>query len=271
MIMENYQKKTIRSVFTVKNKSFITPHYIRVVFEITNDQLDLLANVKPGSNNKIFIPPKGMNVIYFTNKESVVLSELLPVMRTYTNRSIDFEKRELSIDFVAHGDNGPASSWAQKAEAGDILGIGMKESVRDLVPPADEYLLVGDSTALPVIGCILEQLPKGANVKAILEVHGKKDEINLSSPANVSIKWVHNKHPESGSELAEVVRRIQLPEAKTKRFAFIAAEYETVKNLRSYFKDEKDWDRTEFNASAYWRAGKTESQSASERREEKQA
>lgn len=266
--MENYQKKTIRSVFTVKNKTFITPHYIRVVFEVTNEQLDLLANVKLGSNNKIFIPPKGMNVIYFTNKESVVLSELLPVMRTYTNRRIDFEKRELSIDFVAHGDNGPASSWAQKAEAGDILGIGMKESVRDLVPHADEYLLVGDSTALPVIGCILEQLPKGANVKAILEVHGKKDEIALSSPANLSINWVHNEHPENGSNLAEIVKGMPLPEAK--RFAFVAAEYDTVKKLRNYFK-ETNWDRSEFSASAYWKAGKTESQSASERREEKQS
>lgn len=267
--MENYQKKVIRSAFTVKHKSFITPHYIRVVFEVTNEQLDWIANVKPGSNNKIYIPPKGMNVIYFTNKESVVLSELLPVMRTYTTRSIDFEKKELSIDFVAHGDNGPASGWAQNAEAGDILGIAMKESVRDLVPQADEYLLVGDATALPVIGSILEQLPKGVNVKAVLEVYGKKDKIDFISQANVSIDWVYNKHPEKGSELAQFVKSILLPDIKTKRFAFIAAEYNTVKVLRNYFKVEKGWDRSEYNASSYWKAGKTESESTAERREEK--
>ena len=267
--MENYQKKIIRSVFTVKHKFFITPHYIRVVFDINNEQLDLLANVKSGSNNKIYIPPKGMNVIYFTNKESSAAKELLPVMRTYTTRNIDLEKRELSIDFVAHGDNGPASAWAQKAEAGDILGIAMKDSVRDLVPPADEYLLIGDATALPVIGSILEQLPKDSLVKAVLEVYGKKDKIDFVSQANVIVEWVYNKHPENGSELAKWIKKIPLPDKTTKRFAFIAAEYNTVKALRSYFKEEKDWDRSEYNASAYWKAGKTENESNTERREEK--
>ncbi|MFG4003137.1 siderophore-interacting protein [Flavobacterium aquidurense] len=267
--MENYQKKVIRSVFTVKKKSFITPHYIRVIFDVTNEQLDLLANVKPGSNNKIYIPPKGMNVIYFANKESNVLSELLPVMRTYTTRSIDFEKRELCIDFVAHGDNGPASAWAQKAEAGDILGIAMKGNAKDLVLQADEYLLIGDSTALPVIGNILEQLPKGVNVKAVLEVYGKKDKIDFVSQATVSVDWVYNKNPEKGSELSKWIKKISLPEIKIKRFAFIAAEYNTVKALRSYFKEEIGWERSQYNASSYWKAGKTETESNTERREEK--
>lgn len=268
--MENYQKKVIRSVFTVKNKSLITPHYIRVIFDVTNEQLDLLTHVKPGSNNKIYIPPKGMNVIYFASKESNVLPELLPVMRTYTTRSIDFQKRELCIDFVAHGDNGSASARAQKAEAGDILGIAMKESVKELVPLADEYLLIGDATALPVIASILEQLPKGANVKAVLEIHGKKDKMNLLSQANLHIDWLYNPHPENGSELAEFIKGILIPEAKTKKFAFVAAEHETVKLLRTYFKEERGWERTEYTASAYWKAGKTESESTVERRNEKQ-
>lgn len=86
------ETKKIRSVFTVKKKLLITPHFIRVVFHIGENQAELLANVKSGSNNKIFIP---------TEENSTV-------MRTYTNRKIDLEKHELSIDFVAHGDNGPA-------------------------------------------------------------------------------------------------------------------------------------------------------------------
>ena len=59
-----------------------------------------MANVKSGSNNKIFIPAEEENVA---------------LIRTYTNRKIDLEEKELSIDFVAHGDNGPASAWALKA------------------------------------------------------------------------------------------------------------------------------------------------------------
>ncbi|PWW17569.1 siderophore-interacting protein [Chryseobacterium sp. AG844] len=135
------ETKKIRSVFTVKKKLFITPHLIRVIFDIDEKQAELLANVKSGSNNKIFIP----------TEENIIL------IRTYTNRKIDLEEKELSVDFVAHGDNGPASAWALKAKPGDLLEIGMKESSKPLVPNADFYLLAGDATALPVICAIAEQ------------------------------------------------------------------------------------------------------------------
>ena len=99
-----------------------------------DEQTELLAGVRPGSNNKIFIP------VGNDGQETIV--------RTYTNRKIDLEKKELSVDFVAHGDNGPTSAWALKAKAGDHLGIGMKESLRPLVPESDRYLLAGEMQQL---------------------------------------------------------------------------------------------------------------------------
>ena len=35
-----------------------------------------------------------------------------PLLRSYTVRAFDGERRELTLDFVDHGDAGPASSWA---------------------------------------------------------------------------------------------------------------------------------------------------------------
>src|ERR1700710_1641565 len=42
-----------------------------------------------------------------------------PVVRTYTVRAWEPEAKQLSIDFVVHGDAGIAGPWAANAQAGD--------------------------------------------------------------------------------------------------------------------------------------------------------
>ncbi|MDR4954086.1 siderophore-interacting protein [Chryseobacterium sp. ES2] len=237
------ETKKIHSVFTVKKKLFITPHLIRVIFNIDEKQAELLANVKSGSNNKIFIPAEEENIT---------------LIRTYTNRKIDLEEKELSVDFVAHGDNGPASAWALKTKPGGLLEIGMKESSKPLVPNADFYLLAGDATALPVICAISEQFPSYVRAKIILEVAGKEDELILCSAADISVEWLHNPHPEQGSKLAEAVKSVQFPPGVLKEYVYIAAEYSTVHELRTYFKTTLEWDPHGMYICSYWKAGQAE-------------
>lgn len=236
------ETKKIRSVFTVKKKLFITPNLIRVIFHIDENQVELLANVKSGSNNKIFIPTE----------------ENGTVMRTYTNRKIDLEERELSVDFVAHGDNGPASAWALKANPGDLLEIGMKKSTKPLVPDADFYLIAGDATALPVICAIAEQFPSYVRAKIMLEVASREDQLILCSAADLSVEWLHNPHPEQGSKLAEMVKAVQFPPGVLKEYIYIAAEYATVHELRSYFKTTLEWDPHGMYICSYWKSGQAE-------------
>lgn len=253
--MEQIRKNVVRSVFTVKEKKFLTPHYIRVVFVVSDQQIELFKNARAGENNKIFLPIAGRNTIVFPD-ECIADNEPYSIRRTYTTRYIDYHKKELWIDFVAHGDNGPASAWAIQAKAGAILGIAMKESLRPLFPDVEEYFLVGDSTALPVIGAILEQLPQGVKVMAILEVFGKEDEIIFCSKANLTIEWLHNPNPEKGSNIEKEVRKMVFPPVS--RFVFVAAEFSTVKNTRNFFKQELEWHSHEYSIISYWKNGERE-------------
>ncbi|REC45309.1 siderophore-interacting protein [Chryseobacterium pennipullorum] len=246
MIEDSGKTNKIRSVFTVKNKKYLTPHLIRVVFEIDKSQSKLLANVRSGSNNKILIPS--------AEREGNCL------LRTYTNRKIDLENGELSIDFVAHGDEGPASWWALQAKEGDQLEIGMKESSRSLIPDADFYLLAGDATALPVISAIVEQFPSYVTAKVILEVPGKEDELVLCSAADISVQWLHNPHPQKGSELVTTVKSVAIPSDIQKKYIYIAAEYTSVRELRDYFRTILNWDPQGLYACSYWKAGQSESE-----------
>ncbi|MFC0514784.1 siderophore-interacting protein [Mucilaginibacter angelicae] len=241
-------RKGVQSVFTVSEKTFLTPHYIRIKFAMTDEQLELFSNVQIGAHNKIFFPDD--------------------TRRTYTTRHIDFVEKELWIDFVAHGDNGPASAWANRTYAGDSLAIGMKEGRRPLFPEANEYMFIGDSTALPVIGAMLEQLPAGVAAKVIMEIPGKEDEMKLFSGARLDIRWVYNPQPEQTSDLAKIIRGMELPDEN--RFVFAAAEYNTVKDLKSYFRDELAWKSESYSVVSYWKRGESEDQSSAKRREERQ-
>jgi NADPH-dependent ferric siderophore reductase len=242
-------RKAVHSIFNVKEKLFLTPHYIRVKFAMTDEHLELFSNVQIGANNKIFFADD--------------------TRRTYTTRHIDFVEKELWIDFVAHGDNGPASAWANRAQPGDSLGIGMKEGRRPLFPEVDEYVLIGDSTALPVISVMLEQLSAGASARVIVEISGKEDELRLFSKARFDIQWVYNPHPEQNSNLAEIVRGMTVSDNKP--FVFAAAEYHTVKNLKNYFRDELAWRSENYSIVSYWKRGESEDQSSAKRREERQS
>ncbi len=247
--MNEKDSKKIRSVFTVKDKKYLTPHLIRVVFEINEEQLVWLSGVRSGSNNKLFISTS---------------DEEKPQVRTYTNRQIDLVAKELSIDFVHHGDDGLASTWAINAAVGDSLEIGMKESMRTLVPDAAHYLIAGDATALPVIAAILEQLPSGVKVKAFIEVATKEDELVLSTPADVDLEWIHNPHPEQGSVLAERVKAFEFDDNGLASYIYLAAEYDIIKTLRHYFRVEKYWNPKEMYACSYWKIGAKEGEHSDE-------
>jgi NADPH-dependent ferric siderophore reductase len=261
----------IQASLVVSRKVQITPHYIRVF--LTGEDVLKFVHATVGVNNKILIPPKGIHEVHFPEFDyekkqwKPMPDEIRPTVRTYTHRGIDPDKKELWIDFATHGEEGPASSWAIHAREGDALGVLMKSGKKELYTRAENYLLAGDATAIPVLGAILEDLPATAKAVCIIEVQSKEDEQLLSTKADVTFIWLHNPDPLSGSQLAETLKAQQLP--ATNRFAYIAAEFSSVKAIRSFLRKDQGWLQEELYAYSYWKAGVAEDQSAGERRQEK--
>ncbi|WP_028298930.1 siderophore-interacting protein [Olivibacter sitiensis] len=262
----------LRAILTVKEKFSITPHYIRVV--LTGPEVEQFAITTIGVNNKIFLPPRpGGEIVFpiFENGAWILPNpDEKPIVRTYTHRGIDMKKQEMWVDFVNHGDSGPASAWANRAQPGDKLGIAMKGHPVQLYPNADWYLLVGDATAIPVLSAILESLPASAKGEAFIEVQGQEDEQTIATQTDVDIHWLHNPHPGINSPLEQAVRQLSLPDGlHGTRFAYVAAEFSSVQAIRQYLRKEQFWDRDELYAFSYWKYGKSEDGSAQERREER--
>ncbi|SJN19321.1 siderophore-interacting protein [Sphingobacterium sp. JB170] len=268
------EKPTIsKHVFRVSSTSRITPHYIRV--KLTSDEPSGFEQCSPGANNKIFVPPAGQKKVEFAifdgeKGEWVMPGEnIKPIVRTYTHRGMDAASGEVIIDFVDHGEGGPASAWARSARVGDELGIAMKIRSTVHYPEGTGWLLlVGDATGIPVICCILESLPRDAKGRCIVEVPSQDDIHPELVHPGFEITWLINANPQVGSKLAQTVRELALP-ADKESFAYIACEYSSVKAIRSYFKQALGWGPKQYYAFSYWKAGSAEDKSANERREEK--
>lgn len=262
---------TGRLVAEVTRKEYITPHYIRVY--LYSEDVLLFKEATIGDNNKIAVPPKGFNEVHFPNLDEATHQwihppkEIAPSIRTYTHRGINLETKELIIDFVDHGDGGPASRWVREAEAGSKLGVMMRLEGKELYPKADWYLLVGDATAIPVFSAILETLPSTAKGVCIIEVHEKADEQIFETKADIEFKWLHNQNPHLESNLPDAVKGISVPGVS--KFGYVAAEFSNVKEIRTYLRKEKGWKQEELYAYSYWKAGVAEDQSQADRQKEK--
>jgi len=268
---------TINAIEQIKvrlvKREYLSPHLIRLTLK--GEEVYKFADTTIGTNNKIFIPPAGIDVIHFpqydVSQQQWIYPEarVAPAVRTYTHRGIDLEQQLLLIDFVAHGDEGPASAWAIHAPIGAILGIAMRTHKTELYPVAERYILVGDATAIPVISAILEDLPGAARAQVFLEVQSAADRIKIRTAAQVDYHWILNPKPEKASGLADhVIEELSNESGSFSQFAYVAAEYQTVQVLRKFFRKDLAWTKEELYAYSYWRRGMAEDRSAKERQQE---
>lgn len=93
-----------------------------------------------------------------------------PIGAYYTVRHHRPDVAELDIDIVKHGHEGQVGSWLKQARPGDPVALWGPRMA--YAPPSmtGHQLLVGDETALPAIGAILEAGPAGERVDVIVEL-----------------------------------------------------------------------------------------------------
>ncbi|MFK0243469.1 siderophore-interacting protein [Amycolatopsis azurea] len=190
-----------------------------------------------------------------------------PAMRTYTIRAL--RPGEIDVDFVRHGDVGPASRWAGAAKPGDevvIYGPNARfpheetdpsRRGADYLPPEGSAwkLIVGDETALPAIGGIVEGLASGERARVFVEVPVEGDRQQWRTDGEVEVTWLSRDRTTAGT-LLEAVRATELPTEPG--YAWLAGEAGLVKELRRHLVRERGVDRKRIDFCGYWRQGKSE-------------
>lgn len=168
--------------------------------------------------------------------------------RWYTVRRFDADARELTIDVVGH-DVGVATRWARRALPGDPVGLS---SVRNWYARPDDaqwQLLVGDITAIPAIGRMLDEQAESVETVVRIEIADPRDRIELPEREGVRVEWVHNT---GESRLDELVRTAETPDGPG--YTFVAGEAAATRAVRRHLRHELGRPAARYSVIGYWTA-----------------
>ena len=181
-----------------------------------------------------------------------------PVSRTYTVARHDPQAGELDVDFVLHGDNGPASRWALRAVPGAAIGVAGPGGPPRCRPGADWHLIAGDPSALPMIASVFAELPAEARGHAFVEVADASEVLPLAHPAGVQLQWLVRGASPAGSStrLLDAVRALAWPTGSVS--VSLAGESRQVVAIRDHLLNERGVPRAALYAVPYWKDRFTE-------------
>ena len=204
--------------------------------------------------------PKGQDGGYFKLILEPGTEGKKALMRTYTIR----RQRETEIDilFALHGGHadGPATGWALGAQIGDPM------TIRGPGPAKPS----GDRAAIPAITANLEAMDRNAEGVAVLEVQHKEDAVAIDAPEGIELKWIINNEPGlHPSLLVDELRNVDLPNCEIAGWG--ACEFESMKLVRAFFREELGLSPRNLYTSSYWKLGLTETQHKAVKREDAEA
>lgn len=171
--------------------------------------------------------------------------------RHYTVRAVRDDGRCFDIDFAIHG-QGFASSWAERAEPGHIIGAfhGGGSYYR---PPSDAtfQLLVADSTGLPGLGRIIEELPETTRALAVIEIPETGDIQTIDAAATIEYRWLTGTGNGQGpSALPAAVAEFTPPDEPW--YAWAACEAAASRSIRTDLRKRLGSPRDRHHVIGYW-------------------
>lgn len=170
------------------------------------------------------------------------------VGRWYTVRRFDATGRRLTVDLVVH-EGGAGGEWAAVARVGDRLRITRRNSWFGRPEGARWQVLVGDVTALPAIGRIVEESAAAVPTTVLVEVPDPADAQALDG---AEVTWVHRPRlGTEGSGMEALVRSIELPEGPG--YVYVAGEASATRAVRRYLRHEVGMPTGSYGVIGYWR------------------
>jgi len=228
----------------------LTARLVRLVFE--GPGLESMLS-EPAASVRLLVPSPGSNRLVipdWNGNEFLLPGDVRPALRTFTPlRST--EPGCLDLEIVRHP-GGVVSTWAETAQPGASAAISGPG--RGFAPPDDttEFFLLGDETAAPAIGQLLEHLSPDAAIEVHIEVESDTAIRPMPEHANATISWVvGGRGQPAGSRL--LTSLATLPELTPTAHVWAAGEAASMQAIRKYLFDERGLPRSQATVRGYWK------------------
>jgi NADPH-dependent ferric siderophore reductase len=235
----------------VADVSQLTPRVRRITF--SGEKLADYPNEGSATHFKLLLPAPGQTEVALPADGPD--GGPRPVRRTYTPRYVDRAGQRLVVDFVLHGDDGPASRWAAAARVSDTVVVTGARGAYQIDPDADWTLLVADESALPAVGTILDQAQAGTRVLLVAEVADEAEQLAFDTAAELATVWCHRgaRRTGPGMQAARAVRDLSLPAGRGA--CWVGLEATAMRAVRRHLLDERGMDRKQLYTRGYWKLG----------------
>ncbi|MDQ1530393.1 MAG: hypothetical protein QOE37_498 [Microbacteriaceae bacterium] len=157
---------------------------------------------------------------------------------------------ELDIDFVVHGDSGPASAWATRAQPGDELDAGGPRGSRLAPTGFANAVLIADGSGVPALRRWIRALAGSTRVHAVL--FGDDEDLVRYLDDVEALTAMPQLAPTGRFDLLEVVRSQDIT-ADT--FVWAAGEATALVPVRRWLKTEVGLPKPNLSLHGYWKRG----------------
>ncbi len=247
--MNKNQNKRSPLQLVVKDTQQISPSIQRITLQ--GDSISHFGQQSEGNYIKLLFTSNGSTDISTLNDDT------RPLMRTYTVREFNQNDNSIIVDFVRHISSDPSSGfaarWSVNASIGDTISIVGPGKSQQINPDADWIFLAADMTSLPALAVTLSKLDADSKGYAVIEIHEKEDIQPLQAPEGVKLIWAIAEHSEN---LVETVK--SQPWLNGQCSVWCACEFDAMRSLRQYFRNDKEIERDYIYISSYWKNGVSE-------------
>jgi NADPH-dependent ferric siderophore reductase len=235
----------------------VHPHLRQITFR--GGDLATFTPLGPDTFLYLLLPPPGRTDLtidqsFTWSRYDAMPESERPVGAYYTVRRWRPEQQEMDVLCVLHGDTGPASAWAARAEPGDPVALWGPRTAYEPPPDTDWYLLVADETGLPAVAAIIESLPEGTPVRVVAEADGPAERQELPDAPGVEVTWLYREGAPAGTitdRVAEAVRALSWPDGTP--YVWGGGESRAMTAVRRHVRREVGLPRERVSLVAYWR------------------